>query len=129
MQEARPVTGGLCIFILMVRLEPFVEFASGAGDVDSAGNAALAVLYPLDDAGGLAALRAVGALGGVHYFLTVCGLRNLGHDGLSPHNFYLWALTHGGARRPDFALFYLCRILNRLIGSSGERKAGVMEMI
>jgi hypothetical protein len=41
-------------------LELFVELAGRAGNKNSAGDAALAVLYALDDAGFLAALRAVG---------------------------------------------------------------------
>jgi hypothetical protein len=59
------------------RLEFFVELASGAGDEDSTGNTALAILHPLYDARGLAALGAIRTLGCVHDFLTICGFRNL----------------------------------------------------
>ncbi len=61
------------------RLELFEEIADRAGDVDSAGGSALAILDTLDDAGRLGALGAVGALGCVHYFLTVGSFSNLGH--------------------------------------------------
>ena len=60
-------------------LELFEEVAGRAGDVNSAGCAALAVLDPLDDAGGLAALGTIGALGRVHYLLAVCCLGDLSH--------------------------------------------------
>src|SRR5262249_21933647 len=60
-------------------LELFVEFAAGAGNKDAARNVALTVLYPLYDAGRLAALGAVGALGGIHHFLAVRRLGDLGH--------------------------------------------------
>src|ERR1700761_986852 len=57
----------------------FVEVAGGAGDVYAAGDAALAVLDPLHDAGGLAALGTIGALGRVHYLLAVCCLGDFSH--------------------------------------------------
>jgi len=59
--------------------ELLVEFAGGAGDENAARDAAFAVFDPLNDAGGLAALGAIRALGGVHYLLAVCCLGNLGH--------------------------------------------------
>ena len=64
-------------------LQLFEELAPGARDVDSAGDAAFAVFHALDDAGGLAALRAIGALGSVHDLLTVgcfCDLGAYCHD-------------------------------------------------
>ena len=60
-------------------LKLLVEVARRAGDENPAGDVALAVFHTLYDAGGLAALGAVGALGRVHYFLTVCSFSNLGH--------------------------------------------------
>jgi len=60
-------------------LKLLVEFASGAGNEDSPGNAALPILHPLYDAGWLAALGAIGALGRIHHFLAICGLGDLGH--------------------------------------------------
>lgn len=59
--------------------ELLVEFAGGAGDENAARDAAFAVLDPLNDACGLPALGAIGALGRVHYFFAVCGLGDLGH--------------------------------------------------
>jgi hypothetical protein len=52
-------------------LKLLVEVARRARDIHSAGNAALAVLYALDDARRLAALRTVGRLRRVHYLLAV----------------------------------------------------------
>jgi hypothetical protein len=60
-------------------LELLVEVAGGAGNVDAAGDAAFAVLDALDDAGGLLALGAIGALGGVHHLVTACNFGNLSH--------------------------------------------------
>ena len=60
-------------------LELFEEVASRAGNVDSAGNAALTVLDALDDAGGLGALGAIGALLSIHDLLTVTSLGNSRH--------------------------------------------------
>src|SRR5690348_1251884 len=61
-------------------LEFLVELAGGARDENSAGNAALPVLYSLYDASGLSALGAIGAFGCVHHLLTICCFRNLnGH--------------------------------------------------
>jgi hypothetical protein len=74
-------------FLTSARLELLVEFAGGAGDENAAGDAALAVLDALYDARGLAALGAIGALGGVHYFLTVSSLGDLGHWF---SQFFLW---------------------------------------
>src|SRR5215469_11392579 len=63
-------------------LQLLVKLAGGARDVHPAGDVALAVLHALDDAGGLAALGAVGALRGVHDFLAICGLCDFGHTSL-----------------------------------------------
>ena len=65
-------------------LQAFEEIAGRAGDVDATGRAALAILHALYDACRLAALRAVGALGGVHCFLAVTGFGNLCHDVVPP---------------------------------------------
>ena len=61
-------------------LEFLEEITGRAGDVDSAGDTALAVLDALDDACGLRALGAIGALLGVHDLLAVAGLGNLCHN-------------------------------------------------
>jgi hypothetical protein len=63
-------------------LEFFEELAGRAGDVDSAGGSALAVLDAFNDTGGLGALGAIGALVSIHDLLTVAGLGNLRHDDL-----------------------------------------------
>ncbi len=60
-------------------LEFFEEVAGRAGDIDSAGDAALTILDPLDDASGFGAFGAVGAPAGVHDLFTVAGLGNLRH--------------------------------------------------
>src|SRR5438270_12815156 len=60
-------------------LQLFVKLAAGAGNKDTAGNVAFAVLDALYDPGGLTALGTIGALGSVHYFLAVCRLGDLGH--------------------------------------------------
>src|SRR5580692_4727939 len=62
-------------------LQLLEKFAGRAGDVDSAGDTAFAVFDALDDARGLAAFRAVGALGGVHDFLAVSGFCDFGAYG------------------------------------------------
>ena len=62
------------------RLEFFEEFASGTGNEDSAGSSALTVFDALNNARGFAALWAIRALGGVHYFLAVRCFGNLGHN-------------------------------------------------
>jgi len=61
------------------RLELFAEFAGGAGNEDSARDAAFAIFDALHDTRGLAALGTVGALGGVHHFFAVCGFGDFGH--------------------------------------------------
>src|ERR1700679_1101608 len=84
-------------------LELFEELADRAGDVDSAGDAALAVLDALDDAGGLGALGTIGALLCIHDLLAVAGLGNLCHcDDLPGANVRLDRLRRRGAcaRRP-----------------------------
>jgi len=65
-------------------LKLFEEVAGRAGDIDSAGNAALTVLDALDDAGGLGALGAIGALLGVHDLLAVTGFGDLCHCSVLP---------------------------------------------
>jgi hypothetical protein len=61
-------------------LEFLVEFTARAGNKDSAGGVALAVLYSLHDPGRFAAFGAIGALGSVHYFLAVRRFGDLSHD-------------------------------------------------
>jgi len=63
-------------------LEFLVEFTAGAGNKDAAGNVALTVFHSLYDPGGLAALGAIGALGGVHYFLAVRRFGDLSHGSI-----------------------------------------------
>jgi hypothetical protein len=66
-------------------LKFFVEVARGARDIDSAGNAALAVFYALDDARRFAALGTVGRLRRVHFLLAVTCFRYFSHwSGVSP---------------------------------------------
>jgi len=60
-------------------LKLFVEFATRAGYKNTTGNAALAVLYSLHNARGLAALGTISALRCIHYFLAVCSLCDLCH--------------------------------------------------
>jgi hypothetical protein len=62
-----------------MRLQLFAEFAAGAGNENSAGDATLAVFDALHDTRGLAALGTVGALGRVHHFFAVCGFGDFGH--------------------------------------------------
>ena len=72
-------------------LELFEEFAGRAGDVDSAGDAALAVLDALDDTSGFGALGTVGALLCIHDLFAVAGLGNLCHcDDLLGANVLAW---------------------------------------
>jgi len=67
------------------RLELLVEIAHRARNVDSAWDAALTVLYALDDARGLFALGTVGRLRRVHFLLAVPCFRYLCHrSGGSP---------------------------------------------
>ena len=61
------------------KLQLLVELAAGARNIDAAGDVALAVFYPLHNPGGLAALGAIRALGGIHYFLAISRLGDLGH--------------------------------------------------
>lgn len=62
-------------------LKLLVKLARRAGDINSAGDAAFTVFHTLHDARRLAALRAVGALRGIHDLLTVSCFCNFGHDG------------------------------------------------
>jgi hypothetical protein len=79
--DKEPAMGSLsCAAETGTDLEFFEEIARRAGDINSAGSAALTVLDALDDAGGFGALRAIGALVGVHDLLTVAGLGNLRHN-------------------------------------------------
>jgi hypothetical protein len=59
-----------------------VEFTTGAGNEDAAGSVAFAVFHPFYDPGRLAAFGAIGALGGVHYFLAVRRFGDLSHDSI-----------------------------------------------
>ena len=78
-RKARRAAGLFLSSIFNLRLKLFVEIARRTRDIDSAGDAALAVLYAFDDARRLAALRTVGRLRRVHYFLAVTCFGNLGH--------------------------------------------------
>lgn len=75
------------------RLKFLVEVARGARNINSAGNAALAVFYALDDARRLFTLGTVGRFCRVHFLLAVACFCNLGHLsvvlllGLSLHTF------------------------------------------
>ena len=60
-------------------LQFFEEFASGARDIDAAGDVAVPVLNAFYDARRFATLRAIRALGSVHHFLAISGLGDLGH--------------------------------------------------
>jgi hypothetical protein len=60
-------------------LELFEKLASRAGDVHSAGHAALAVLDALNNACGLGALGAIRALLCIHDLIAVAGFGNLRH--------------------------------------------------
>jgi len=72
-------TFGQYLSVQNLKLQLFAELAGGARDEDSASNAALAIFYTLDDARGLAALGAVGALGRVHYLLAISCFGNFCH--------------------------------------------------
>ena len=90
----------LCCVQASINLELFEEVAGRAGDVNSAGSAAFTVLDALDDTGWFRALRAIGALVSIHYFLTVAGLGNLRHNACSP-----WYECYGSrAECPDSLL-------------------------
>ena len=97
-RKARPMAGLFVCARAQLGLKFFVEVADRARDVDAAGDAALAVLYALDDARRLAALGTVGRLRRVHYLLAVTCFGNLGHRsgvlllGVSLH-------THAGTLR------------------------------
>jgi hypothetical protein len=64
---------------LNLHLKFFVEIAGRAGDIDPTGDPTLAILYALDDAGGLAALWTVGGFRRVHYLLAITCFGNFGH--------------------------------------------------
>ena len=73
---------------MLERLELFEEVAGRAGDVDAAGDAALAILDALDDAGGLGALGTICAFLCIHDLFAVAGFGNLRHcDDLPKANF------------------------------------------
>ena len=61
-------------------LQLLVEIACRARNVHAAGDVSLAVFHAFNHAGGLAALRAIGALGGIHHLLAVCGFCDLGYS-------------------------------------------------
>src|SRR5215831_11457992 len=79
MKKARRLAGLSLVPIFDFRLKFFVEVTRRTRDIDSARDAALAVLYALDDARRLAALGTVGRLRRVHYLLAVTCFGNLGH--------------------------------------------------
>src|SRR5271167_2566912 len=58
------------------------ELTRRTRNIDPAGHAALAVLHPLDDAGGLAALGTVVTLRRVHHLHSISRLGYLDHDSL-----------------------------------------------
>ena len=66
-----------------VLLQLFEKLTRRARNKNPSRHSALAVLDPLHDPRRLATLRAVRALGSVHYLFTICCLCNLGHH-LSP---------------------------------------------
>jgi hypothetical protein len=55
------------------------ELAARARNEDPSTHIAFTVFNALYDAGGLAALGTIGALGGIHHFLAISGLGYLGH--------------------------------------------------
>jgi hypothetical protein len=67
---------------LVKQLEFFVEFATGAGNKNSAGGIALTVFHAFHNPGRLAAFGAIGALGCVHYFLAVRRFGDLSHGSI-----------------------------------------------
>ena len=67
-------------FVCGDRLKPFEKVTRRARDVHAARRSALPVFDTLDNARRLAALGAVGTLGGVHRFLAITRLGNLRHD-------------------------------------------------
>ena len=73
--------GGVLFWGLLELLE---EVASRAGDVDSAGDAALTVLDALYDSCGLGALGAIGALVCIHDLGAVTCLGNFSSHNESP---------------------------------------------
>jgi len=79
-QKASGISLGNCKSTIENWLELFREFASRTGNENPAGNASFTVFHPFDDASGLAALRAIRALAGVHLFLAIRSLCNLGHS-------------------------------------------------
>ena len=112
-------------------LEPFVEFTRGTTDEHSAADASLAVFHTFDNACRFAALGAVSALGGVHFFLAVTGLGDLGHfvelrfvDYMREAAIGPIAESIGNARinghTPFTALFILPQSLNSVVFSSSS---------
>jgi hypothetical protein len=91
------------------RLELLEEVAGRAGDINAAGDIALAVLDALYDAGGLGALGAVGALLGIHDLLAVTGFGDLCHCCLLPEA-KVWLDRISGQAR--YAQAYLAGFLN-----------------
>ena len=63
----------------MRNLKFLVELAHRTRDIDPARDAALAVLYALDDARWLAAFGTVRGLRRVHYLLAITRFGNFGH--------------------------------------------------
>ena len=71
-------------FTFQSSLELFKKVARRAGDIDSAGGAALTILDALDNASRFGALGAICALVSIYDLLTVAGLGNLRHNACSP---------------------------------------------
>jgi hypothetical protein len=97
-------------------LELLEEVAGRAGDVDAAGDAALAILDALDDARGLFALGAGGALE-FCFFLTIAGLCS---HGVSPETRMWLVRQRWNAVRPGS----ICGLAWGWAEQEGARRAG-----
>jgi hypothetical protein len=62
------------------RLQFLEELARGAGDKHTSRNVALAILYTLNNAGGLCAFWTVGALGRIHHLFAITSFCDLSHS-------------------------------------------------
>jgi hypothetical protein len=85
-------------------LQLLVKLAGRARNEDAAGNATFPVFHPLYNPRRFAALRAVGALGCVHYFFTVRCLSDLRHQFLLFEKLFYMTFTIAavcGWRRDD----------------------------
>jgi hypothetical protein len=122
-QKRKPaVRAGFEIAERVRGLELFEEFAGRAGDVDSAGDAALAVLDALYDACGLGALGTIGALLGVHDLLAVTGFGDLCHCFVLPET-KVWLDRFAWAMRRPALLVCICEAAYGL-GRTGECEDG-----